>query len=159
MCKWATAHFPSNPRSVRAARSHVAGLLHAWQVDDSDGSVVLLVSEVVTNAVRHAPSEAGFEVVVSLADGAVEVGVRDCDPEVRSVVRHSADADAESGRGLALVDGVADEWGTVVLDQSKTVWFRLEVADSARDARNCGCNDPAFGRSVLLASGRRIRAA
>jgi hypothetical protein len=95
----------------------------------------------------------------SVADGFVEIGVTDGDqrqPEP-SVVKD--DLKGAGGRGLAIVTGFSDEWGTAVLPEGKEVWFRLSTADwSYSPACRCLSEDPgksglASGRQVLAISG------
>ena len=119
---------PAEPRSVKVARDFVRSTMTAWGVEP-DGAV-LLTSELVTNAVRHARTE----VVVTVRDAGpgVRIEVRDDDPG--APVLAPADVDATSGRGLSLVNHVADAWGVERHDgDGKTVW--LEVAsEPAADA-------------------------
>lgn len=116
------AHFPGQPGSVRAARhllrSHVATILSAEDVD----TAMLLVSEVVTNAVVHAGTP--VEVVVCLQGGAtLRVEVADGSVQ-RPTIRHDAMM-ASTGRGLHLLDALAHRWGVTVRATGKTVWFEL----------------------------------
>jgi anti-sigma regulatory factor (Ser/Thr protein kinase) len=85
--------------------------------------VALLVSEVVTNAVVHAGTE--LEVVVRAAGGEVSVDVIDGDidhlSELQAASRHDT-----SGRGMAIVDALADRWGCELVDpHHKRVWFSI----------------------------------
>ncbi len=95
---------PSQPASAAVARRFVATQCSEWKL--SYESAQLVVSELVTNAVRHA----GGELVVSLRrqGNHVVVGVRDDSPE-QPQLRHAADY-ATSGRGLAIVDALALQW-------------------------------------------------
>jgi hypothetical protein len=62
------------------------------------------------------------------------------------------DLKAAGGRGLAIVMGFSDEWGTAVLSEGKQVWFRLSTADwSYGPACRCLGEDP--GKPVLAISG------
>jgi anti-sigma regulatory factor (Ser/Thr protein kinase) len=115
------------PESVRVARRFTASCLA--RVDSSVRDVVvLLVSEVVTNAVRHGGPHARTAKVglsVKVLSDRVRVEVKD-DGSMLPVVGDGA-IDNLSGRGLLLVEGLATRWG---FDRSttsgKTVW--LEVA-------------------------------
>ena len=90
----------------------------------------LLVSELVTNSVRHAglPSEASIEFSVRASPEVLMVEVADAGPGFDHapgrprVVDGSAPA---SGWGLFLVDRIADRWGTVHMDGETRVWFEL----------------------------------
>ena len=95
--------------------------MQEWGVEP-DGAV-LLTSELVTNAVRHARTE----VVVTLCDAGVGVRIEVTDDAPGTPVLGRPDVDATSGRGLSLVNHVADSWGVVRHPgDGKTVW--LEVA-------------------------------
>lgn len=84
----------------------------------------LLVSELVTNAVRHGAPPIELHVCCAGGDR-LEIRVRDSDP--RTPAPRSADEDAEGGRGLLLVDLVSDAWGHEEDEDGKTVWFTLRV--------------------------------
>jgi len=121
------AHFPGQPDSARAARhllrSHVATILSGEDVD----TAMLLVSEVVTNAVVHAGTS--VEVVVCLQGGAtLRVEVADGSVQ-RPTIRHDAMM-ASTGRGLHLLDALAHRWGVTVRATGKTVWFELSGAET-----------------------------
>jgi anti-sigma regulatory factor (Ser/Thr protein kinase) len=81
-------------------------------------TVQLLVSELVTNAVLHAASAP--TVAIHLFDDHVHVEVLDDrNQDARLTEAH----DDESGRGVALVDALAERWGTIVVEAGKIVWF------------------------------------
>lgn len=112
--------FPRDPSSVRDARRFVAEQLAASD-DETRERVVLLVSELVSNAVRHA--DTGFLVAVAPGGSGVLVEVSDGGPGEPSV--QPRDPTALSGRGLQLVEDLADTWGVRRNDSTKTVWFRI----------------------------------
>ena len=87
--------------NVRAAREFVAGALEEQGFDGDSDVVLLLASELVTNAVRHAATP--FEITVDVEDGGVRVAVIDGDVEHAPRVRHPGPEDT-NGRGLLLVD-------------------------------------------------------
>jgi anti-sigma regulatory factor (Ser/Thr protein kinase) len=89
----------------------------------------LLISEIVTNSVRHAAGDR-FTVrleAASTSDSAVastiEMSVHDRDPK-RPRPRNAGPWDPD-GRGLALLEALSDEWGTRSASVGKWVWFRL----------------------------------
>jgi anti-sigma regulatory factor (Ser/Thr protein kinase) len=120
------AWFRTSPASVPAVRRWAR--LQVKQVLDGDRLDVflLLLSEVVTNAVRHTR---GARVEVELTmDGTVVAAVYDDSPDQPRPRR--AGPDDTGGRGLALVDRLADGWGSERLKNGNRVWFRL-AADPA----------------------------
>jgi anti-sigma regulatory factor (Ser/Thr protein kinase) len=85
------------------------------------------VSELATNAIRHARSP--FRVCVSRSDRAVCVSVEDLGAGLPREIGQSIDG--VSGRGIALVSALAQRWGVVRGDEGKTVWAELALPGSA----------------------------
>ncbi|MEU6989801.1 ATP-binding protein [Streptomyces sp. NPDC046465] len=118
---------PPHPASVSLARTRVREHLAAWGHTADRGAfddTVLLVSELATNAVLHGVVvEREFEVAVTvLADGSCFIEVSDDSP-AEPVPRTSGTWDDESGRGLRLLDTVAEAWGVWRRGRyGKTVW-------------------------------------
>ncbi|MGI5256784.1 ATP-binding protein [Streptomyces angustmyceticus] len=115
------------PESVAVARRLVRCALTAWGMEElaDDGAVV--VSELVTNAVRHARSEVIRLVVSRLDSATVRIGVVDkskAPPRPRQ-----PGTEDDSGRGLMLVAALADDWGTDPLPWGKRVWSELRRKD------------------------------
>ncbi len=103
------------------ARRHVRGALLVWQLEELIDPVLLLTSEVVSNALLHAGTPLTVAIVL---DGAgVRVEVRDGSPV--QPVRRRRSATATTGRGVQLLDTLADDWGSRVADEGKLVWFRV----------------------------------
>ncbi|GGW32081.1 ATP-binding protein [Streptomyces lucensis JCM 4490] len=123
---WAEWSFPAEPGAVRAARAAVRGQLHGWDLDGVADLAALLVSELVTNAMRHATGPIGVRLVRPAGlDGALRVEVSDPlpDPPRERVAR----PEDENGRGLQLVAGSSLRWGTRPGENGKAVWFELAV--------------------------------
>ena len=112
-------HLEPVPRVAQAARSFVRDRMPPEQEDVID-TVLLLTSELVTNAVIHARTE--IEVGITVSSRSVLVTVHDKDLG-RS---EPAGTGREGGRGLGIVDALADDTGTHRHPgDGKTVWFRL----------------------------------
>ncbi|MFI6438935.1 ATP-binding protein [Streptomyces sp. NPDC050759] len=121
--KWT---FPADPGAVRAARTAVRNRLTVWNLDGLADIAALLVSELVTNALRHATGPIGVRLVRPEAvDGVLLVEVSDPLPDPPR--ERVAALEDESGRGLQLVAHAAHRWGTRPGVTGKTVWFELSV--------------------------------
>lgn len=118
------ATLSAEPEQVAEARRLVAGYLR--DQGDEDGEVaVLLVSELVTNAILH--GRAPLELRAQAAGSGLRVEVYDQDPSTPPVLRHDVDLTEPGGRGLQLVDTLADRWGWTENDHGKVVWFELDT--------------------------------
>lgn len=104
------------------ARAQVREVVRAWQVPVDAYVAALLTSELVTNAVRN---EANPTVMldVTCSSGRLRVDVHDTSRAMPAPA--DALADAESGRGLIIVGGLADEWGFYATPGGKAVYFTL----------------------------------
>lgn len=111
----------AGPASAAQARAAVAACCDRLGFAELSEDVVLVVSEMVTNAVRHAAPPVGLE--IEAADDAVVVAVWDGSPQ--APVAREADLDAEGGRGMLLVDLLSDEHGVRAQPPGKAVWARL----------------------------------
>ena len=115
---------PPEPGSVPEARALVRRTLRDWGLAELQDTALLLVSELVTNAVRHARQD----VVVQLAKGATLV-VEVADDDERLPHRTGVTPEDERGRGLTLVDSLAQEWGARSITAGKVVWFELPLRE------------------------------
>jgi anti-sigma regulatory factor (Ser/Thr protein kinase) len=113
---------PLDPRSVPAARGLLRSALDGHAASSADDAV-LMISELVTNAVLHARTR--LHVSVSIADQTLRVEVSDDDPTLP--VAPDPETHSTSGRGLLIVDNLADKWGTFTSTHGKTVWFELQI--------------------------------
>ncbi|WKU48848.1 SpoIIE family protein phosphatase [Streptomyces sp. VNUA116] len=115
------------PASVARARSLTSGQLDEWGLEDLSFTTELIVSELVTNAVRHA---SGGPVHVRLIrDRSLVCEVADTG-HTSPHLRHAA-ADDEGGRGLFIVAQLTQRWGTRYTPTGKTIWTEqpLPVAE------------------------------
>ena len=118
--------FPADPNSVRTARAVVRGQLHVWGLDCLGDVTALLVSELVTNSLRHATGPIGVRLVrPSEPLGALLVEVSD--PLPNPPRERTAHPEDEGGRGLQLVASSSRRWGTRPGGTGKTVWFELAL--------------------------------
>ena len=116
--------FEPSAESPRLARRFVGEVLDDFGAQSASESAVLLVSELVTNAVLHARTDVDV-VVAAGSDDRVRVSVIDRSPSMPA--QRSFSATAGSGRGLRLVESVASRWGVDAKDQGKEVWFEIDL--------------------------------
>jgi CheY-like chemotaxis protein len=109
--------------SPPTARRFVDTTLRDWGCDPVIDDALLVVSELVTNAVVHAASDARVE--LRLAPGVLRIEVSDNGdgaPEPQSI-----DVTRPSGRGLLLVSAMAVAWGIDPIPDGKVVWAELDA--------------------------------
>ncbi|MFJ1990264.1 ATP-binding protein [Streptomyces asiaticus] len=120
--------FTPVPLSIPHARRAVDAALRAWGLDRSSAALVLLVvSELATNAVRHGRVPGRYFEVRIAYDAEKMVGVEVSDPREGCPAVADPTPDDESGRGLAIVDALADAWGVRERIVGKTVWARIRL--------------------------------
>ncbi|MFW5416118.1 SpoIIE family protein phosphatase [Nocardiopsis sp. CNT-189] len=137
--KVASREFPPVPESAAEARAFVRETLDQWAVGRSADDVVLLVSELATNAVIHA--ESPLEVTVRRYQGQVEVVVADRVPEralpqagpLAVDTSPSTENARSGGLGLALAAAIAASWGVAYSKEDKAVWFRVPDDEEAAE--------------------------
>jgi PAS domain S-box-containing protein len=120
---------PREPRSVGRARELARAQLVAWELDALVETVELLVSELVTNALRYGEGEIRLRL---LLDRTLVCEVWDAGL-VQPRRRRARDTD-EGGRGLQLVGLLSAAWGSRRTPRGKTVWFELALPDGGSTA-------------------------
>jgi len=121
---------PDHTAAARARR-FVGDTLRAWGLDGEVPDAELLVSELVTNAIMHARSPASVSVdrrgslfrIAVCDDSSSKPRVQDYGPR------------AVTGRGMLLVDRIADRWGVEELGRGKCVWFEVAANGNAGAVR------------------------
>ncbi|MEU6219571.1 SpoIIE family protein phosphatase [Streptomyces sp. NPDC047022] len=124
---------PREPRSVGRAREYARARLLAWDLEPLVDTAELLVSELVTNALRYGEGEIRLRL---LLDRTLVCEVWDAGL-VQPRRRRARDTD-EGGRGLQLVGLLSAAWGSRRTPRGKTVWFELPLPDGEH-----GLTDPA----------------
>jgi len=120
---------PSTVTSPQLARAFLRATLETWKLDGFGGVTELLVSELVANVVTHVGTPMTLRVQRSRSIMRVEID--DLSTEV-PVVRHPDTVD-EHGRGVLLVDRLANAWGVEPRTDGKTVWFELDVSTATEE--------------------------
>ncbi|AXG80408.1 ATP-binding protein [Streptomyces paludis] len=124
----AEVRLPSRPESASAARriTHTV-VVSRWSLSPQTAEhAVLLVSELVGNAVRHTGARV-FGLRMVHRRGWIRFEVRDPSRGLPCLIP-VRDMDT-SGRGLFLVDKLSDRWGVDLLPRGKTTWFEMRIAD------------------------------
>lgn len=120
---------PRHARSVGRARTLFREQATSWKLpDDVTETAVLLLSELMTNAYRHARVSPGREIWARCILEANRLRISVADANDTFPEPCPAALDEESGRGLTLVAALADEWGAAPREGGigKTVWCELE---------------------------------
>jgi anti-sigma regulatory factor (Ser/Thr protein kinase) len=120
---------PAELMSVREGRRFARDVVVEWGLRRLADEVQLGVSELITNAVRHAKTDVELRLQL---DDRLYVEVRDFEPTLhRPVDGAPVDPLATSGRGLQIVAAVSRDWGVRGLADGKAVWFTLDQPDLA----------------------------
>ncbi|MFE6620692.1 SpoIIE family protein phosphatase [Streptomyces sp. NPDC008086] len=119
------------PERVAVARQQLRELLHDWASEDQVDSAVLLLSETLTNVLVHTDADALLlaEVRGAAGDRRIRVEVTDTSDDLPHKRRPGELA--SSGRGLILIEMLAQAWGVDPRGEGKSIWFELYEADGA----------------------------
>ncbi|MBT2509365.1 SpoIIE family protein phosphatase [Streptomyces sp. ISL-98] len=116
------------PDAVAHARRFTSRTLRTWNVPEQRDAVLLIVSELVTNALVHTKGQVRLD--LTLAGDRLRVAVSDSSP--RTPVKPTiVDWDATGGRGILLVEAVSASYGSVPLSGGKQVWAETPLPPSA----------------------------
>ena len=116
--------FAGSAEEIRSVRQFVGQCIAGCPVADD---VILLASEIATNALRHTASgrDGTFIVLVRAAEGCTRVEVHDLGSDTEPAIGRS-DSPGESGAGLAIVETVAARWGFHGSRFGRVVWFEMD---------------------------------
>lgn len=115
---------PADPAVVAEARALTAAQLHAWQLDELAFIAELVVSELVTNAIRYAAPPVQLRLIM---DRALICEVSDASTTAPHLRR--ARTFDEGGRGLMLVAQLTERWGTRYTSTGKIIWTEMPLPD------------------------------
>jgi hypothetical protein len=133
--------------AARRSRELVTEACTRWGLAELVGPVCIVVTEMVNNVVAHARTP--MTVLLARHGDTISVAVRDRSTTVPRFTGPVAPT-ADGGRGLLLIDSVAERWGTLELDDGKVVWAVLRDEDAAAEPApshlyGAGMADPARG--------------
>ena len=110
--------FPHDPAAPRLAREAIAPLLH--EEGEFADDVTLVTSEIVSNVVEHTHDGGRLD---AWDDNPLVLEVEDYDPNVPTIPPAGTE---RGGRGLSLVNDLAEEWGVERTETGKVVWAKFE---------------------------------
>jgi anti-sigma regulatory factor (Ser/Thr protein kinase) len=121
--------FPCEPSTAGIGRRLARDVLGAWHLDGLTDRAALIITELIANASKHAPCAEILLIVERPSATRVRVGVVDCEPSLLPALSQVSDGE-ESGRGLLLIDALADRWGCELQGsgrrpRGKEVWAEL----------------------------------
>ncbi len=121
----------AEPERIAGARRQIRELLHDWADAEQVDSAVLMVSEMVTNVLMHTDGDALLvaEAVGELGTRRLRIEVADASDELPHK-RHPGEM-ASSGRGVLLMEMLADTWGVDPRGEGKSIWFEMD--EQAKD--------------------------
>jgi len=117
---------PPRAPSIQAARHLVLELLRVWDAPHDRSDAALLVTELVANVVDHVGGDASLTLELTASDDWLRIAVLD-GSAVLPVV-HQLSLERSRGRGLLMVQAIAERWGCEEHQGGKRVWFELGPA-------------------------------
>lgn len=140
--------FIAEPQEVAALRRIIRLHLVRWGLPHVIDAAQLCVSELVTNVIDHVGAGTPTVLGLSMRGTYVRIEVRDPDARVLPTLV-AAERDAEVGRGVALVNEVAERWGVLPAADSKVTWCEL-ATESVRTGHTI---TPHVGRAEEVING------
>ncbi|MFG3099783.1 SpoIIE family protein phosphatase [Streptomyces sp. NPDC048182] len=119
----------AEPERIGTARRHLRDLLHDWPDEEQRDSAVLLLSEMLTNVLVHTDTDALLVAEVTGRPGERRIRVEVTDNGDDLPHKRRPGEMASSGRGLMLIELLADNWGVAPRGEGKSIWY--EVYESA----------------------------
>jgi anti-sigma regulatory factor (Ser/Thr protein kinase) len=129
--------FLAEPEELSAVRRVVRDRLARWGLHEVEDPAQLCVSELVNNVIAHVGPGTPVTLASSMSGTSLRYEVRDPDLRALPTLLRAA-GDDESGRGLALVDVVAERWGVDLGADRKTVWCELATGLSGPGGHSGG---------------------
>lgn len=138
--------FAAEPEEVAALRRILRLHLGLWGLHEVIDAAQLCVSELVANVINHVGRGTPTTLAVSMNGSRLRLEVHD--PDARALpTLVDAGIEAESGRGMALVDAIADRWGVNLLADQKVTWCELATRLTSVDGHS---EDPRVARAEAM---------
>ncbi|MFE7032651.1 ATP-binding protein [Streptomyces sp. NPDC057621] len=118
--------FVAEPEEVSGLRRTLRSHLELWKLGELTDAAQLCVSELVSNVITHVGPGTPAKLAVSMNGTYLRIEVHDPDTRVLPVLL-DASSEAEAGRGVAIIDAVADRWGVQILLERKVTWCEFET--------------------------------
>ncbi len=112
--------------TVRAARVFTSETLEGWELGEQVADATIVVSELATNAIRHA--ESAYRVELERLPSTVRITVHDTSPSLPEA--QSPHSTTEGGRGIAIVGHLTERFGVEASAVGKAVWAELAISPS-----------------------------
>jgi anti-sigma regulatory factor (Ser/Thr protein kinase) len=112
---------PRDPSALAGIRRSVRETLHGWSLKAEAEDVVLIIDELLVNALIHGAGEIMLLLAVDEVTGVLRGEVTDESPSSPAVLEPGIDQ--QDGRGMLLVKHLAETWGWQTTADGKTVWF------------------------------------
>ncbi|WP_405912869.1 SpoIIE family protein phosphatase [Streptomyces sp. NBC_00963] len=132
----------AQPERVSAARSQLRQLLHDWADSEQVDSAALMVSEMATNVLIHTDGDATLTADVTGEPGSRRLRVEVSDDSDELPHKRRPGEMASSGRGLLLMEMLADMWGVDPRGSGKSIWFELYESRGGSKDRSAGSGEP-----------------
>ncbi|MEU3436638.1 ATP-binding protein [Streptomyces sp. NPDC006863] len=124
------AFYCRDRRSIPVVRKFAHRALVEWECEQRADDVLLCVTELATNALRHGvPPGRGFKLHIYLerVEGVIRAELHDSGGGVVRAADGPPEAGDEGGRGLLLVAALADKWGVAERNPGKIVWCEFSI--------------------------------
>ncbi|MFI5797020.1 SpoIIE family protein phosphatase [Streptomyces sp. NPDC051677] len=128
----------AEPERIAVARQQLRELLHDWTREDQVDSAVLLVSETLTNVLVHTDADALLVAEVTGAPGERRLRIEVTDTSDDLPHKRRPGELASSGRGLILIELLADTWGVAPRGEGKSIWFEIYEPGGSGDSGRPG---------------------
>jgi anti-sigma regulatory factor (Ser/Thr protein kinase) len=141
--------FAAEPEEVAALRRIMRLRLGLWGLHEAIDPAQLCVSELVSNVITHVGPGTPTTLAVSMNGTRLRIEVHDPDTRVLPTLLE-AGVDSEGGRGMALVDTIADRWGVQLHPDRKVTWCELSTGLNSPHGHSGGTSVARAGAMLVL---------